>query len=318
MMNFIVKDIKLCLNTLNIVKGSYFITKINKGVESRNYLISLNSKDNLRYVLKICSNDNDVRYEMEVLNRLSKNNKPAFTPFVQEGIFFINKKPSFLLRYMSGTILTKNKISLSTIRKIAIRQAKLHHSLFNFSPKSKKERFSVFDFKFLLFFCKDNNNLYYKNILDEINIIKKESKLFTKIDFKKTIIHEDLTPENILIGKNGNINFIDFGESHYAEIISDIAIAIKEIIIGNKGVDLLLIKNYLNSYQEIITINKKEIDTLFFMIKRRTIFMAAYYLGRYEKDKNFKKKMMNEFRILRILKEKESIIRDFISKYNKK
>ena len=289
-MNLTVKDIRSSLKTLNIEKGIYFITKIDKGIESKNYFVGLNSRNNLRYILKIYPNDNEVRYEIEILNKLSSSNKPLFSPLVQEGVFFINNKPSILLRYITGCILAKNKISLPVIREIAKKQAKMHLSLLNFKPKNKKVRFSVFDFNFLSFFCKNDKSLYYRKILEEIKIIEKESKSFTKIDFKKTIIHEDLTPENILITKNGDINFVDFGESHYAEMISDIAITIKEIIISNVGVDLLLIQNYLNSYQKIITLDKKEINTLFFMIKRRTIFMLAYYLGRYEINKDFKKK----------------------------
>lgn len=316
-MNPTIKDIKLSLNSLNIEKGDYFITKIDRGIEGKNYSICFNSKDNLKYFLKIYSNNNDVKYEVEILNKLSTSIKQIFFPLIEHDIFLIKDKPSVLFKYIKGTALTKNKISISLIKEIANKQALIHLSLTNFRPKSKKVRFSVFDFSFLSFFCKDNTNLYHKKILEEIKIAKKESKLFSGVDFKKTIIHEDLTPENILITRKG-INFIDFSESHYAESMSDIAIAIKEIIISNGGVDLSLIKNYLNSYQKIITINKKEVGALFFMIKRRTLFMASYYLGRYEADKSFKKKMTNEFRILNILKDKEFIIRDFISKYNKK
>ncbi len=47
--------------------------------------------------------------------------------------------------------------------------------------------------------------------------------------------------------------------------------------------------------------------------------MSAYYLGRYETDKdvNFKNKMMKEFKIFNILQKKEHVIKNFINKYNK-
>ncbi len=317
-MKITIKDIELCLNVLNLEKGRYFITPIDKGIESKNYLISINSKNNFKYILKIYPNDKEIGYEVEILNKLSCNNRQIFSPVVQKDVFFIKDKPAILLKYVKGDTLIKKQVSLSVIKKIATKQAKMHLSLLNFKPKNQKERFFIFDFSFLSYFCKNTKNTNFKRIQTEINTLKKESKLYIKINFKKSIIHEDLTQENILI-TNNNINFIDFGESHYAEIISDIGIAIKEIIIKNKGINLDPIQNYLNSYQKYIRLDKKEINALFFIIKRRTLFMSAYYLGRYETDKdvNFKNKMMKEFKIFNILQKKEHVIKNFINKYNK-
>jgi Ser/Thr protein kinase RdoA (MazF antagonist) len=141
--------------------------------------------------------------------------------------------------------------------------------------------------------------------------------LFKKINFTKSIIHEDLSMENIILSKSNSISFIDFGESHKSEIISDIAITIKEIIISNKGVDFNLIRAYLHSYQKIIRLNKNEIMALPFLLKRRTVFMIAYLLNKQEINKTteLKKKIGKEIKILKTLQKKDCLIRNFIKEY---
>ena len=65
--------IKLYLNSINITKGRYFISAIDRGVESKNYLISLKNKNNFKYILKIYSKQNieEVKYEKEILEKLN-------------------------------------------------------------------------------------------------------------------------------------------------------------------------------------------------------------------------------------------------------
>ncbi|MDP1729054.1 MAG: phosphotransferase, partial [archaeon] len=225
-----VKYIESYLNFANIKKRHCFISPINKGIESKNYLISVNDKNNFRYILKVYpkSNVEEIKYETEILNKLNFGVRKKYFPIISKRIFFINEKPCILLKYIHGSILSKDDISSCLVKEIAQKQATMHRIFINYKPKHKKNRFSIFDFSFADFYLDNNKNLYYNFLYDEIIALKKESKLFAKVKFKKSIIHEDLNIENIIITKNGAINFIDFGESHKAEIISDIAIAIKE------------------------------------------------------------------------------------------
>ena len=84
----------------------------------------------------------------------------------------------------------------------------------------------------------------------------------------------------------GDIKFIDFSDSHMAEIISDVAIAIKELIIKNKGFNSNLIKQYLDSYQEVFRLNADEINSLPFLFRRRTVFMINYLLYKQTQNKS--------------------------------
>ncbi len=310
------EHIKLCLN---FIKGRYFISPINKGIESKNYLVGVNDKNNFKYILKIYSESNveEVKYETEILDKLNFSVRKKYFPIILKKIFFIDKKPCILLKYIHGRILSKDDISSCLIKKIAQKQATIHRVFINYTPKHKKNRFSIFDFSFTDFYLNNKKNLYYNFLRNEIVALKKESKLFAKVKFKKSIIHEDLNVENIIVTKNSAVNFIDFGESHKAEVISDIATAIKEIIISGKGVNFGLIQDYLDSYQKIIRLNKDEINALLFLFKRRSIFMIVYLLDKQKINKNIdlRKKIATEMKTLKILQKNNYLIENFIKKY---
>ncbi len=315
------KNIKLSI--YSIIREPFYLVKEEKGLESKNYFIRVNNKKNFKYIVKIYSENKkeELMYETEILNRLNLKNNEKFFPLIINKVFYINEKPSILLNYISGNTLKKKDICLSLIKKIAEKHAKINYSLINFAPKKNKNRFSIFDFSFVDFFLKnDKNSSYFYLLKSEIKALEKESSVFIKAKFKKSIIHEDLTPENIVITKTNNISFIDFGESHYAEIISDVAIAMKEIIIANKGVDFEMIRAYLNHYQIFIHFSREEIGALFFLIKRRTIFMLAFFLNRYgvNKDIKFKRKIEREIKILKVLQKEKKSIKKFINKYRQK
>lgn len=313
-----VKQIESYFNSIGVIKGQCFVSPINKGIDSKNYLVGVDKRNKFKYILKIYPEGagEEVEYEMEILNKLDSAFNKKYFPVVIKNCFYIEKNPSIILKYIHGRTLSKKDISLNLIKKIAIKQAQTHHALANFTPKHKKNRFSIFDFSFFDLYV-NNNNPYFKIIQNEVSVLGKESKLFKNINFIKSIIHEDLNTENIILSKNNNINFIDFGESHKSEIISDIATTIKEIIISNKGVDFNLIREYLNSYQKIIRLNKNEIAALPFLLKRRTVFMTAYLLNKQEINKTteLKKKIGKEIKILKTLQKKDHLIRNFIKEY---
>jgi len=297
-----VKNIKLLLAETINPKWRYFVDQIDKGIEAKNYLISVNNKENYKYILKIYSgnNDEELKYEIGLLNELNLNNKEKFFPIIASNIFSFNSHFCILYNYLPGRILRETDINSILIKQIAETQARMHKSLMNYQPKHKKVRYSIFDFSFLAIFLGNKESATYDFLKKETEILEQESKLYKKIEFQKSIIHEDLSPENIIIS-NSKIKFIDFGESHKAEIVSDVATAIKEIIINKKGLNEELIRNYLSSYQKIIHLKEDEIQTIPFLIRRRTIFIIAYFINRQKKDKNkqSKKKIDEEIKLLR-------------------
>ena len=192
----------------------------------------------------------------------------------------------------------------------------MHKNLTGFSPEGNKKRFSIYDFSFL--------DVFKCEYLPDVKKLIKTGKswLLTNLEvhkntsFPKSIIHEDLEMENILIDKSENIKFIDFGESHYAEVISDIATAIKELIINNKGFDAKLIEKYLSSYNKTNPIiDKTQLQMLYPLFVRRTMFMLSYFLHKQNKSKHslLDKRINVEMKSLNLLLSKNDLVSKIIN-----
>lgn len=308
------KKIELFLNSSSTAEERYFVTPIKNGMGCKNYLVGIRSQNNFKYILKIYSKKDieDLKFEIELLNHLKQNAQNIFFPIVEK-TFSYHERPCILLKYVPGRTMTKNDISSKIIKSIAEKQAKMHKIFATFVSEKTKKRFSIVDFGFTDQFMIGRNDKNYKIINNEIKLLEKEAVILNKISFSKSIIHEDLSMENIIINK-GKIIFIDFGESHYAEIISDIAIAIKELIITQKGMRTDLIKDYLNTYQCVTSLSDSELNAISFLLRRRTVFMLAYYTFQQKINNhcNVNEKIILEITILKMLKNNINVIKNII------
>lgn len=300
-----------------IFKKVSFLFPINKNTDNQSYLLGV---DNKRYILKVYSSGGveELKYELEILKKLSldkKYNKNFLS--IEKDFFLIGKRPAVIFKYINAKALSSGDINEKIIAKIAKIQAQMHKVLLRFFCTHKKLRFSIFDFSFSDIF-KENIPLQYKKFLfKELKYLECESKKFLGKKYRKTTIHEDLSPDNILISKNKKIFFIDFGDSHRAEISSDIATAIKELIINIKGLNFRLVKKYLDSYQKILKLNESELKIVPFLIRRRTIFMAMYFLNKVaiKKDRENRKRAILEIKILKKISKNYIGLEKFIKKY---
>lgn len=258
---------------------------LDQGIESRNFLLSTISN---KYILKSYKNTsiNEIIFEVSLLKNLAhfKNKFPS--PI--DKIFYIDSSPCVLYKFIDGHGLTQSDINIPILQKIAKLQALVHKDLANFTPEGDRERFSIFDLSFVSTFRCDyspEDALLIKNCRDWL---KDRLERCKSSDLLKSIIHEDLEMENILVDKKGDINFIDFGESHKGEIISDIAIAIKELVINNFGTDKYnFIEAYLDAYEENNPIiDVVQIKVLYTLFVRRGLFMFTYFLNKQAKSKN--------------------------------
>ncbi len=311
------KKILIKLKEIKAFEHVDSLCSIDKGIDSKNYLILV---DNKKYILKIYSSNNveEVKYELEILYKLNSDNKyNKYFPVVKEGIFYIGQKPSIILEYIQGKTLSVKDINSLTLKKVAKIQARMHHSMSDYVPIHKKFRFSIFDFTFVDFFKNKDKELYSNIFKNEIFFLSQESKRIENFNLRKSIIHEDFNKDNIIINKKCEIKLIDFGDSHRAEIVSDIATAIKELIINNKGFNPILIKKYLDSYQDFFILNEDEINTLPFLFRRRAFFMINYLLYKQAQDNNIQltKRIDLEIKVLKNLQKNFHSVNKFIENY---
>lgn len=258
---------------------------LDSGLESRNFLLVTASS---KYVLKSYNNTsiNEIIFEISILSHLKLISNKFPSPVGD--VFYINSLPCVLYTFIEGHGLEPRDVNITTLQKVAGLQALMHKSLANFTPDGKKERFSIFDLSFIDVFrcaCSAKDALLIKNCRDWL-----ATRLdgFKKSDLPKSTIHEDLEMENVLVDKKGEVKFIDFGESHKAEVVSDIATAIKEIIINNYGINT---HNLIGAYLEIYennnpVLNSVQYKMLYTLFVRRGLFMFSYFLKKQAKNKD--------------------------------
>lgn len=90
------------------------IIPLEKGLETKNYLIVEKRKPDKKYVLKIYKKEleEEVKYELEILDKLNSSFSKKFFPIVIGDIFYINDHPSLLLKYIDGKTVLENFLQI--------------------------------------------------------------------------------------------------------------------------------------------------------------------------------------------------------------
>lgn len=276
------------------------IIPIREGLETKNYVLKT---DKTKYILKKYheKKEEEIKYENDLLRHLESKDFPA--PQLLTDIVYIDKFPCTVHKFIHGRKLKSSELNINRVGQIAALQARMHKIFKNFTPHYNRKRYSIFDLSFV-------NDFQYKTNISTRNIIDDEVNYLIKVvnnnknnEFDRTIIHEDLTRENIICGKS-KIFFLDFGESHYAEVISDISIAIKELIVMYGGIDRTLIKKYIVSYKKVNSVlTKSQLCLMLPLMRRRALFMLIYYLSKQDSnDSFFKPKIRKEIETLKVLR----------------
>jgi Ser/Thr protein kinase RdoA (MazF antagonist) len=264
------------------------ISLIQSGIEAQTFLIKTKK---LFYILKLSSPDKleEAKYEIEILKTLNKSSC-NFVKLESE-IFYLGDEIGVLYKYFHGRSLTKNSITPKTLSQIAQMQAEMHKILKNFKPTTKeRKRFSIFDFSFIDAFD-SNYSQEVKKLIEKAKGELVEKLLpYNKHQFFQSVIHEDLELVNILKNKNGQLIFIDFGESHKSQIISDVSTALKELILNPLGMRKDLFVLYLQEYQKHNPVlDQIQLEVVPLLMLRRTLFMFLYLLykgGTVSNEKN--------------------------------
>ena len=251
------------------------IIKIN-GYDNLNYLIKTNSKN---YILKTYEDltlINLIQSETKALLFLNDNLYPKPIPFLNgENVRIIQingtSKIYRLLSYLKGKFLGEINQTKEIIASFGKSLAKLNKRLLDWNDIHIKSRQLEWDMQ---------HYVISKNYLNEISSTKvrkiihyfmnqyEENVVPFFLDLRKSTIHNDANNWNILFTGNDVSGVIDFGDISYSHLINELAISISYTCF-NKENPLEWAIAFLESYNHIFPLEKKEIEVLYYSIAMR-------------------------------------------------
>lgn len=218
------------LDLSKILQDNYDIQiiSIEKNSESSmGNVYSINTVDN-KYIIKVYNNYEHTESMIKLYNYLNKNN--FYVPKIiqrknKEYYTKYSDKYIVLYSFLEGTQFKYiiKKIEKNELSRLAKEIRRLHDLTQNTTYNLKPINFKVnYEFK------------------------------------RKSILHFDLTKDNIFINQN-KIGFIDFDDAKYGPSIYDVTIAISLLFFSkSRGAELDKVKTFIDSYYENDSINKEK------------------------------------------------------------
>ena len=216
-------------NLEKILKESYEIqiNNITKNSDSTDGNVYLIKSNNNKYIFKMYNSLEHTQSMIKLHNFLNENNLyvPRIIPTKNKEYYKkYNDKYIVMYSFLEGSQL-KNIIQTvdnKTISKLARKIRKLH------------------------------------TLTESVNFNLKHIDFNLETEFKrKSILHFDLTKDNIFINKD-KIGFIDFDDAKFGPSVYDVAITISLLFLSkSRGAELDKIKTFIDSYYESDTQNKE-------------------------------------------------------------
>lgn len=238
-----------------------------------------------KYILKLypAGSFEERVFELKLLRKLpGLDASTAFPVAALDEVLHIADMPAILFGLINGRATRPEDITSSFLCKLAAGQAALHSALMDVDL-GHKERFNPLRFDYLEYFNFHTDDQALLSLVEEM---KTEAGSLDASSMVETIIHDDLSIDNVLVDSNHDLHIIDFDDAHKSLRISDIGTAIKEFIIDHGGINEGIIQKYLADYSAAnptAPLSDSELEALPFMIKRRALFMYAYYSSRLDK-----------------------------------
>ena len=216
-------------NLENIIKESYEIqiNNITKNSDSTDGNVYLIESENSKYIFKIYNSLKHTQSMINLHNFLNENNL-----------------------YVPRIIQTKNKEYYKKYNDKYI-------AMYSFLEGSQlKDIIQTIDNKTILKLAKEIRRLH--DLTENVTFNLKHIDFNLETEFKrKSILHFDLTKDNIFINKD-EIGFIDFDDAKFGPSVYDVAITISLLFLSkSRGAELDKIKTFIDSYYESETQNKE-------------------------------------------------------------
>ena len=266
------KDVLNIIETYDLGNLTQF-QGIKEGIENTNYLIHTTQG---KYVLTIFEKRvliKDIPFFVNIMKHLKKNHFISPEPLQdRKGIIiksFKNKK-FILVSFLEG--YSKLNLSDNDCFEIGKVIGDMHTILKDFKLE-KKNNLSVNSWEQILLKCKKSISNFELNqlnskLLDLINEILVECKLYWPYHLPKGIIHGDLFPDNLFF-KNNKVNgVIDFYFSCTDIKFYEIAIAINALCFDKDcNLNINKTKNLIFGYNSKFKIDPEEINNINILLK---------------------------------------------------
>ena len=293
---------QILLKKVETITGEYIkeIRSIDEdATQNKNFIVTTDSNT---YFLKAYSEGSiDERtFELNILRKLH-NDGHAFPVRAATEPFVVEDRPVMLFETVNGSTFDPH-VSVSTehLLTVASQLAQMHVSLSTFRVGEKK-RFNALGFEFIDVFNLDTSDTIIKKAL---HMLRKAFADVNTDELLTTIIHDDISPHNVMLSDNGELRFIDFDDAHHSYRISDIGTVVKEFIISpSETIDEDKISLFVHHYEATHNtppLTEQEKLLLTPMVLRRALFMYAYY-SMIEKERHLYLQSDDEYRIITAL-----------------
>ena len=255
------KDLQPILDAYNL--GSYKShSHIPHALGNTNYILTTSKR---KYILKIFehSTKKEIQYQLQIEEYLHKHRIPI--PRIihntkNQALGIIKEKNFLLYEFVQGNHL--KELSKALAIDLGKQVGNLHKTLLDLRISYHEK-----DYAFIEFLRKQ---LHKKKISPFLK--QEREKTLQELDhlnvqyLRRSIIHSDLHPENILAQKKITA-FLDWGDVHYDYLIYDLGTLIKNFFVRWRQQDLTYFKLFLKHYQKHIQLNVEEQKAIFTMTK---------------------------------------------------
>ena len=274
----------MSLDLKNLIKKEYGLDVILidkfKGYENDNYFIKT---DKDKFVLKLYSDLTlklILKAENEFLLFLQKQDKKDYYPkpilFKKGGyVKQVSHKGKLILirmlSYLEGDFIAECKINKNIISSLGSFLAKFNLLTRNWNNSEIKSR--DWEWKIESVELIKNRANYISDPFRRNRVIYfiqqyKENIVPVYKDLRKSIIHNDANQWNVLVEKDKTTGLIDFGDISYSNLVNEVGIAMTYIAYDKEDI-LYWSGILLESYNKVLPLKKKEVESLYYIIALR-------------------------------------------------
>ena len=211
------------------------LSRIKQGVINSNYLVDAGRPDFFLFKIYNLRKPEQVFFELELFEYLEKNafSSPRVIKNSKKELFSLFElNPCVLLTYIPGHVL--KKITPEILYEVGVKLGGLHVLLRDYEQPVERE---MRDYRHIKNYVKNDSRKIIENGFPNAeNFLVFVNNELDKFDFPEDlpvgITHQDVKPENIILGNSGKISFIDFDYAYRGVLLYDIMTAVIFLQVG--------------------------------------------------------------------------------------